>query len=274
MTATSGTRLRRAGGGWVDTAARVGLVARGAVYVVFGLICFGVARGDRSEEASSQGALAELSERSFGNALLVALAVGLGLYALICALGAIRGYGGKQGGESDTTDRVLDAFRAVVNAALAAVAVKIAMDGSQAAGGANQQEQHITARVLDWPGGQLLVGAVGVAIIAAGAWQLKKAVTRDFLENLELGSSSVSNRIEWLGVAGYAVRGVVFALVGWFLLQAAMDHQPDDAVGIDGALKRLVVEPYGPLLLILVALGVIAFGCWSFVEARYRRSSG
>ena len=118
---------------------------------IFGLICFGVARGDRSEEASSQGALAELSERSFGNALLVALAVGLGLYALICALGAVRGYGGKHGGESDTKDRVLDAFRAVVNAALAAVAVKIALDGSQAASGGNQQEQHITARVLDWP---------------------------------------------------------------------------------------------------------------------------
>ena len=104
-----------------------------------------------------------------------------------------------------------------------------------------------------------------MAIIAAGAVQLKKAVTRDFVENLDLqSSSSVSRRVEWLGVAGYAARGVVFALVGWFLLQAAIDHQPDDAVGIDGALKRLVVEPYGPFLLILVAVGVIAFGCWSW----------
>ncbi len=257
---------------WLDHAARVGLVARGAVYVIFGLICFGVARGDRSEEASSQGALAELSERSFGNALLVLLAIGLGLYALICALGAVRGYGGKRAGESDTKDRVLDAFRAVVNGSLALVAVKIVTDGPQAASGGSQQEQHITARVLDWPGGQWLVGGIGLAIIAAGAVQLKKALTRSFVKGLDLqeASPAVRSKVEWLGVTGYIARGVVFALVGWFLLQAALDHQPDDAVGVDGALKRLVVEPYGPILLILVAVGVIAFGCWSFVEARYR----
>jgi hypothetical protein len=276
MTATTTTRLHRAQGDWLNSAARIGLVARGAVYVIFGLICIGVARGDRSEEASSKGALAELSERSFGNALLLLLAIGLGLYALICALGAIRGYGGKQGGESDTKDRVLDAFRAVVNGALAAVAIKILSEGYQAASSGSQQEQLITARVLDWPGGELLVGAVGAAIIAVGAVQLKKAVTRDFVDNLDLqeSPSHVTRRVEWLGVAGYAARGVVFGLVGWFILQAAIDHQPDDAVGIDGALKRLVVEPYGPVLLILVAVGVIAFGCWSLVEARYRRPSG
>jgi hypothetical protein len=269
---TSATTLERGGDRWLDNAARVGLVARGAVYVIFGLICFGVARGDRSEEASSEGALAELSEHSFGNVLLVLLAIGLALYALICALGAVRGYGGKRAGESDTKDRVLDAFRAVVNASLAAVAVKVVADGSRAASGGSQEEQHITARVLDWPGGQWLVGGVGVAIIVAGAVQLKKAVTRSFVKGLDLqeASPAVRSKVEWLGVTGYIARGVVFALVGWFVLQAAIDHQPDDAVGVDGALKRLVVEPYGPLVLILVAVGVIAFGCWSFVEARYR----
>lgn len=255
-------------------AARIGLIARGVVYVIFGIIAFNLARGDSSSgDPSTKGALGELAGKSYGAVLLVLLGVGLALYALACAVAAVRGHGGKKPGESDTTDRLADAGRAVVNGSLSAVAFKVLADGRREAGSGSKTEKQFTARVLDWPGGPLIVGAAALAVVGWGLWQLKKAYTASFVKGLHFGSISERARriVIGLGRAGYAARGVVFVLVGWFLIHAALDHQPDDAVGIDGALRRLIDASYGPFALALVGLGVIAFGLWSVAEGWFRR---
>ena len=268
------TALNSVGGEWVDRAAQIGLVARGVVYIVFGLIAFDIATGDHSGKPSSQGALTEMAQQPYGTWLLGIVALGLFAYAVACALGAIRGRGGKKAGESDTKDRVMDAGRAVINASLAVYAVKILMDGRSSSGG--NTESKATAMVLDWPGGQVIVAAIGLAIIAAGVAQWRKAYKQKFTEGLALEEASDKTRrvVTKLGTVGYVARGIVFALVGWFLVNAAIDYNPDEAVGVDGALLELAGKDYGPWVLGFVGIGTIAFGVWSMVEARYRKPTG
>ena len=269
------TALDSVGGQWVDRAAQIGLVARGVVYIVFGLIAFDLATGDHSGKPSSQGALTEMAQQPYGTWLLGIVALGLFLYAVACALGAIRGRGGKKAGESDTKDRVMDAGRAVVNAGLAVYAVKILMDGRSSSGSGNT-ESKATAMVLDWPGGQVIVAVIGLAIIAAGIAQWRKAYKQKFTEGLALEEASDKTRrvVTKLGIIGYVARGIVFALVGAFLVKAAVDYNPDEAVGVDGALLELAGKGYGPWILGFVGIGTIAFGVWSGVEARYRKPTG
>lgn len=259
-----------------DRLAKVGLAARGIVYLIFGIIAWNLARGDRDAGSpSTKGALGELAGKPFGGVLLGLLAIGLACYAAACAAGALRGTGGKRPGESDTSDRLTDAARAVVNGALAFVAFRVFQDGRKESESDSDTEKQFTAEVLEWPGGRWLVVVAAVTLAGWGCWQVKKAVTGSFEKGLDLASLSgrAQEGVRWLGRAGYTARGVVFLLVSWFLLQAGLDHEPGDAVGIDGALLRVVRADWGPPLLAAVGVGVFAFGCWSIVEGRYRRSA-
>jgi hypothetical protein len=257
---------------WVDGLARVGLVARGVVYVIVGVIAFQLAFGDREASADSRGALQVLADQTFGTFLLAALAVGVACYALTCALGAVRGRGGKKAGESDTKDRLLDAWRAIANGAIAVAAVQLVI-GSGSSSGGDEKEKEVTARVLDLPFGVALVVAAGLGFVAFGVMQVRKAITRKFTKGLDFGRlpDARARRVELFGVAGYAARGVVAGVIGVFLIQAAVRHDPDKTVGIDGALSELADSGPGPALLVAVALGLMAFGLWSMVEGWLRR---
>ena len=126
--------------------------------------------------------------------------------------------------------------------------------------------------MLDLPARQLIVGRIGLAFVAAGLFNLYRGVTRKFREKLKLRklSDAEDKAYTVVGVAGFVARGVVFSLIGVFLVRAAYQYDPKEAVGIDGALAEVAHAEYGPLLLGLVAVGLFAFGLYSFVEARYR----
>ncbi len=160
--------------------------------------------------------------------------------------------------------------RAVWYLGLVGVAVS-ALYGANESGG-SRQEDRFTARVLEWPLGRWIVAAIGLAILGAGAFNLWRAVTRKFLENLKLRKmSDVEERMfTWLGVVGHLARGVVFGLIGFFLVRAAWQYDPKEAVGIDGALAEVLKQDYGDTLLGIVAAGLVAFGLYCLVEARYR----
>jgi hypothetical protein len=127
--------------------------------------------------------------------------------------------------------------------------------------------------VLGWPGGQLIVGAAGVLLIAIALYQGYKGVTRKFLDEdkTETMGPTTKHWITIIGVVGHLARMVAFGLIGGFVLKAAIDYNPAKAVGLDGALARLARQSYGPFMLILVACGLIAFGLYSIADARYRR---
>ena len=147
---------------------------------------------------------------------------------------------------------------------------------THSAGGDGNSEEQSTARVLDWPAGQWLVMAAGLAVIAAGLWHMSKVVTATFLEDLDLGGLSERARraVEVSGRVGYFARGAAFGLVGWFLLEAGIQHDPSESRGLDDSLRELLGRPHGPWLLGLLALGMVLFGSYRLLDARFRTPSG
>jgi len=143
--------------------------------------------------------------------------------------------------------------------------------GSSSSNSSNPHQQ--TAGVLGWPGGRYLVGAAGVLFVGIALYQAYKGLSRKFLDEdkTEQMGETTKSVLTVFGVVGYLARTVAFGLIGIFLIRAAIDYDPQKAVGLDGALARLAHQSYGSLLLGLVAAGLIGFGLFSIAEARYRR---
>ena len=264
-------------GDWIDRFARAGLVARGSVYVLFGFLTIKVSLGQRPNAPNTRGALAEVTRQSFGRVVIWLVALGLVCWTATLALGALRGRGGRKPGSNDLTDRLSNASSAVINASLTVAAFSLAIDAGHAPSSqGNDKEQGLTARVLGLPGGRLLVGAVGLGFVGYAVFKAKKAFEQTFAEGLQLARLDQKKKelVLKLGVAGHLARAVVFLLIGVFVVRAAVRFDANEAVGLDGALSRLARASYGPPLLFAVAAGLLAFGLWGLLAARYRRPDG
>ena len=249
--------------------ARLGLIARGVVYGVIGALALALALGAGGKATNQQGALKTNSEGPLGKVALVVLALGLAGYVLWRLVRAAIGGGPEQ--RDGDFDRIAGLASAVAYGILLVTAVSLLFTSHNK--GSSGHPDQTTAGVMDWTGGQLLVGAAGVIMLGVAAYQAYKGLSRGFLEDskTEQMSESVQRAFTALGVVGHVARGVVFGLVGWFLLRAAIDFDPDKAVGLDGALGKLAHTSYGPVLLGVVAAGLLAFGCYSIADARYRK---
>ena len=249
--------------------ARAGLVARGVVYVVIGVLALKLALGDGGKATNQQGALQTIAKQPLGTVLLIMVAVGLAGYASWRLLRAAIGRG--PDGADDTKERIDGLVSGIGYAGLCLTAVKI-LAGSGGGGGASNPDK-ATGGVLSWPGGTWLVAIVGVIIVGVGLEQGYKAVKKKFLENSKTGEMShrVRQGFTALGVAGHLARMVVFTLIGYFLIKAALDYDPDKAIALDGALAHLGQTSYGPLLLGAVAAGLVCFGAYSIADARFRK---
>ena len=246
---------------------RAGFAARGTVYVTVGILAIKLALGSNGTSANQQGALRTIAHQPFGSVLLILVAIGLGGYALWRLARALLGHGPE--GSDSGIDRVAAFASGVVYAGLCAIAVEILLGSGGSSGGA----QKPTAGVFGWPAGTWLVGIAGVVLIGVGLYQGYRGISKDFLDDskTEQMSPGIRRWIEWIGTFGHLARMVVFCLVGVFLIRAAIDFNPNKAVGLDGALAKVDHASYGPFLLGLVAAGLIAFGIYSFSDARYRR---
>jgi Domain of Unknown Function (DUF1206) len=160
--------------------------------------------------------------------------------------------------------------RGLIYVIIGILAIKLALG----AGDSSSENAHkSTAGVFGWPAGTWLVGIAGAVLIGVGLYQGYRGLSKAFLEDSKTDEMSpkVRSWIEWLGTFGHLARMIVFGLVGVFLINAAMDYNPNKAVGLDGALARIDHASYGPFLLGIVAAGLIAFGAYSLSDARYRR---
>jgi hypothetical protein len=246
--------------------ARAGFAARGVVYVIMGILAIKLALGNSGTSANQQGAMRAIAQQPFGKVLLVLVAIGLGGYSLWRLARAALGHGPE---DSDSGfDRVAAFASGGVYAGLCAIAVEILL-GSGSSGGAKKT----TAGVFGWPAGTWLVGIAGVVLIGVGLYQGYRGISKDFLKDSKTEQMSARTRrwVEWIGTFGHLARAVVFCLVGVFLIKAAVDYNPDKAVGLDGALAKVDHASYGPFLLGLIAAGLIAFGTYSLSDARFRR---
>ena len=248
--------------------ARAGLVARGVIYAIIGVLAIKLALGDGGETTNQNGALATISKQPFGKALLILMAIGLAGYSIWRLVRAAIGHGPESA--DDLKERVDGLASGIAYGALFVTAVSIFI-GSGSGGSGSPDKA--TGGVLDWPGGQILVAIAGLVVIGVGVQQGYKGITRKFLENskTELMSQTVERWFTALGVFGHLARLVVFALIGYFFIRAAIDYDPDKAVSLDGALTAVGQASYGPILLGIVAAGLIGFAAYSVADARYRK---
>ena len=255
--------------------ARTGLVAKGASYALVGALAIKLALGDGGSATSRQGALAQLAKDSFGKIVLIALAAGFAAYALWRFIQAYAERPDAQDGEAKVWGkRAGYVARGLIYAGLTYSTIRI-LAGSGGGQSQNAKAHHSTAVVLAWPGGTWLVGAAGLALVGAGFWNLYRGVTRKFEDKWRMSGRSPAIR-KWgsrAGVLGHVARFVVFGLIGVFLVKAAVDYNPKDAIGLDGALQKLAHASYGSWLLGVTAAGLIAYGLFCFVEARLREVS-
>jgi Domain of Unknown Function (DUF1206) len=236
-----------------------------------GVLALKVAVLGRGPTPDRESALKTIADEPFGRFLLAAIAIGLAGYALWQLARAVLG-GNLEGAEEDESvwKRIGYAARGVFYGALFVTTTLIVFGADE--GGKKNEEDRATAYVLDLPAGPLLVGGVGLAFLAAAAFNVYRGLTRKFREKLKLREMSETEDKAYtvVGVVGFVARGVVFGLIGVFLIRAAYQYDPQEAVGLGGALSELAHASYGPFLLGLTAAGLFAFGLYSFVEARYR----
>lgn len=257
--------------GWIETLARVGYASRGVLYIIIGALAIALAIGSGGATTGSRGALQTIAEQPLGTAALIIIALGLAGYAIWRLSEAFANPQHLGSDAKGVARRIGYAVRAVIYGGLAIAAARMALGDSS--GSSSGQTDSWTARVMELPGGRWLVGIAGAIIIGYGIHRLIQAWRADIGKQMRLGEMSADTGRWVIHVSrfGIAARGVVFVLVGWFFVQAAVQYDPSEAGGVAEALNAIARESYGPILLGIVALGLIAFGVYSLLEAKYRR---
>lgn len=252
---------------WVERAGRLGLVAKGVLYAIVGGLAIGIPLGLGGKTTDRQGALRTVAQQPLGEGLLIALALGLAGYAVWRFVQAFLDRDEEGDGAKALAKRAGYLARGVFYAGSAVLAFGLVAG----AGSSGSNEKDETARVLDWPLGRWIVGGVGAALLVAGAYNAWRALTKKFRKDLrEQEMDEVRPWAIAVGVLGHASRGIVFGLIGVFLVRAAWQFDPKEAIGVDGALRKLAQGPYGMVLLGAVAAGLLAYAAFCFVQARYR----
>jgi hypothetical protein len=251
--------------GWLG---RVGLVAMGVSYGLVAVLAIQLALRQGGEAEDRGGALQTIARDGFGRIAVFLLAIGFAGYAIWRLAEAFFDRGGEGKRPKGLAKRAGYLGRAFIYTVLCATAVAVLLGSS---GERNEKEE--TARVLDWPAGRWIVGAIGVGFAVAAAWNFFRGVTRRFEDELKTGEMTAFEErlVTVVGFAGVVARGIVFGLIGLFLIKAAVQYDPQEAIGLDGALQKLLEQDYGRVLLGVVAGGLLAFGVFCLLQARYRR---
>ena len=254
---------------WMERFARLGYATEGAMYTLIGVLAAGVAFGLGGRATGQQGALEIVAGSPFGGVLVGLIALGFLGYALWRSVQAIADPDGEGTDLKAVGKRIGYGVSALVYAALAFSAVGLIL-GSASEGGGTPDDW--TALLLSWPLGQVLVASVGTVVVGLGLRELYQAYKARFLEYLkieEMGEKVRKWSKRW-GRLGITARGIVFGVVGTFLIRAALEYDPQEARGLGGALQTLAQQPLGQWLLGAVALGLIAYGLFMLSVARYR----
>lgn len=257
---------------WIKVLAHVGFAAKGLVYLLIGALALLAAVGRGGQTTDSEGALRTLLQQPFGWLLLLVIAVGLAGYAVWRFVQAALDPERPAGEDTRVAKRAAYAISGAVHAALAVQAARLAFGVNRARGG-DSGAQDWTAMLMEQPMGRWLAVAVGVGIAVFGVMELVRAYRTDLPKQLDLSRLDPEAR-KWIvrfGRMGMAARGIVFAVMGGFLVRAAATYDASEARGIGGALKSLQEQPQGAWLLALVAIGLMAFGLFELVQSRYRR---
>jgi hypothetical protein len=232
-----------------------------------------LAIGQGGRATDQRGAIQTIASLPFGQFLLVIVTIGLIGFALWCFIQAIFDTEGKGHDAKGIVSRIGYAIIGICYGSLAFAAYQVVAGAGSTGKSSTTQTQDWTGRLLHYPFGVALVVILGLVVLGIAGYLLYKAYSANFQRRLNFTGVYAQLRkwLVYLGRFGYAALGVVFIIIGFFLIVAAIQHNPSKAEGLDSVLKTLAHQPFGSVLLAIVALGLIAYGAYSFVEARYRR---
>lgn len=273
MTATERTRAALPSfgdGDWRDRMARFGLLGKGVVHAVVGILALELAlSGGSSEDASTSGAADWFADRPFGTLALWLMAASL---LALAAWRATTTVDGDPVEDDDGWQRLVWAGKTVVYGALAVTFATVALRGSGSSGSSDdEQASEAAGTVLEWPMGRWLVAAAGVVVIGVALYLVyDHGIRATFARRLAVDDDSA---VVQVGRVGYGLRSIAWVLVGAVLVDAGLAGEEQRAEGMSGALERLAEATWGTAVLIGVAIGFLAFGLYSVAEARYRRAA-
>lgn len=250
--------------------ARIGFAARGLVYILIGWFAIDVA-ANGGQPTDNQGALGTLAGAPMGQILLAVCALGFVGYAIWRLTEAIMDPENRSRDMKGKFERAGYAVSGITHLVLATAAARIALQQAAAREGSpgDASAESWSAWALQHPGGVVLLTLVGVGFVVVAAAQAVKAYKARFDELG--GDTPAPDYVRWIGRCGYGARAVIFALIGWFIISAALNHDADRAGGLGEALKQLRAQEQGALVMSVVAFGLLLFGVFSLIEARYRR---
>jgi hypothetical protein len=250
----------------VRALARSGFAASGLMHILIGLLAIGVAVGAGGGESDQSGALKQIAQTPGGVVLLWIMVAGLGVLGAWLIAGAF--LISADDPKKKWSRRIAEIGKGVVYLALAGTAFTFARGGSSSSASSTRT---LSATILSAPGGAILLTVIGLAVVGGGVYFVVIGARRRFEKDITMPSGTTGKVVARIGTAGYIAKGIVLAIVGILFVVAAFTSDARKASGVDGALKSLVSLPFGVVLLVLVGIGLIAYGLYCFARARYAR---
>jgi uncharacterized membrane protein YqhA len=256
---------------WIIWMARFGHLSKGAVYVVIGILAVMTPFGTHGKLTTSSGALYTIAKQPFGSVMLAALAVGLASYAVWQIIMAVFDPEHKGKDVKGWMARISYLIIAAIYFGLCFSAVKIMIRASVSTSG--EKYQTLSTKALAQPFGQTMIAIIGAVFIGVGLYNLYNAYKEKFTQKLKRHQMNKKewNAVRYTGKFGISAHGVVFAIIGIFLLRTAFKADPHETKGLDGALAEVAKQPFGTVLLVVVSLGLAAYGAYLLFEAKYKR---
>ncbi|MGC5019586.1 DUF1206 domain-containing protein [Micromonospora sp. DT47] len=263
------TAARTADSRWLELLARAGFIGYGIVHLLFAWLALQIAFGKAGENGDQSGALRTIAAQPLGKFLVITIAIGLLAMAIWQGLEAAVGHRAEQG-KGRVWERLASVGRTIVYLYFAWTAFKVFKDaGSNSA----DQQEALTGKLMTSAGGRWLVGLAGLVLACIGVGLVIYGLVKRFEKHLKTGEMSPQARTlaRRLGVAGYVAKGIAYGIAGLLIIVAAVKYDPEKARGLDAALHTLRDQSYGQAILVLVALGIAAFGTFCFLQSRYRK---
>lgn len=253
---------------WGEAFGRFGYVTRGIVYLAMGVLVLQLGSGARGESADPLGSLRTIAAEGLGRFQITIVAAGLWAFALWRVVQAVVDSDRAGKSASGIAKRVVLGLTGLLYVPLALAAVRLLVDGPHG-GPADQARKGL---LLAWQWGPYAVVAIAVVLFAVAVGELVVAVSGSFAREMDLSSLPPFGQtlVEASGRIGFIAHASVFALVGVFLTSAALNRNPAESRGIDGALAELTTHRYGSMSVIAIGVGLLVFGLFSFLMARYR----
>ena len=250
---------------WLDKAIRLGLVMYGIVHLLIAWLALQLAFGDRSGQPNQKGAMNELAQHTGGEFLLWAIAIGMFFLVVWRLLEAALGHRDEEGAKR-WWKRADSLGKAIIYGVVGYLALQVAIGA-----GSGSKGRSTTAKLMDLPAGQWIVGLVGVGILVYGGNMVRRGFTEKFKEHLtaEGKSGDAGQAYIWLGKVGYIAKGIAIGIVGGLFVYAAISHEPKKSGGLDDALYTVLQQPFGPFLLGVIAVGIGCYGLFCFARARH-----